>query len=186
MSIRVKLATAIVAVFAAAVVAVSLATSSGSSASTAHDGPMAPSFTLAPLGDSVQRITLAQYHGEPVIVNFWASWCDPCQKETPLLARWYKQQHGRVNLVGLDENDSAAAALRFARAKGVTYPVGVDTALAAADGFGVTALPQTFFLDSRHRIVDRVYGAVTQADLANGVRLMERGFSGHIGLRSPD
>ena len=106
-------------------------------------------------------------------MNFWASWCDPCQRETPLLASWYKQQHGHVIIVGLDENDNTANALKFAHAKGVTYPVGVDPVLAAANAYGVVALPQTFFLNAQHRIVDRVYGAVTQADLAKGVRLMD-------------
>ncbi len=80
-----------------------------------------------------------------------------------------------MNLVGLDENDSAASALKFARAKGVSYPIGVDPgpALVTAGAYGVVALPQTFFLNAQHRIVDRVYGAVTQADLAAGIHLMD-------------
>jgi cytochrome c biogenesis protein CcmG, thiol:disulfide interchange protein DsbE len=171
---RHKLASAIVAVFVVAVIVVSAVTTSGSPASAAHDAPAAPSFTLAPLSSSGQRISLSQYQGKPVIVNFWASWCQPCQEETPLLARWYKQQHGQVNLVGLDENDSAPSALAFAHAKGVTYPIGTDTALTAANAYGVTALPQTFFLNAQHRIVDHVYGAVTEADLSRGVQLMRQ------------
>jgi cytochrome c biogenesis protein CcmG, thiol:disulfide interchange protein DsbE len=158
-----------------AVIVVGAVTTSGSPASAAHDAPVAPSFTLAPLGGSSQRISLSQYRGKPLIVNFWASWCSPCQQETPLLARWYKQQHGQVNLVGLDENDSAASALEFARAKGVTYPIGTDEALAAANAYGVTGLPQTFFLNAQHHIVDRIYGAVTEAALTKGVRLMRQG-----------
>jgi cytochrome c biogenesis protein CcmG, thiol:disulfide interchange protein DsbE len=167
-----KIATGIGGVFAAAIVAVSLIGSRPSGSPAAAD-PVAPGFTLTALADPGQHITLSQYRGKPLIVNFWASWCEPCQQETPLLARWYKQQHGHVNLVGLDENDTTASALKFARAKGVSYPVGVDPALAAASSYGVVALPQTFFLNAQHRIVDRVYGAVTQADLAKGVRLMD-------------
>jgi len=169
---RHKIATAIGAVFAAAIVVVSLLTSQGGSG---HTDPVAPSFTLAALGAPGQHIALSQYEGKPLIVNFWASWCEPCQQETPLLARWYKAQHGKVNLVGLDENDSTASALKFAHAKGVSYPIGVDPApaLATASAYGVVALPQTFFLNARHRIVDHIYGAVTQADLAAGVRLMD-------------
>ena len=167
---RHKVITAVIAVFVAAVIAVSLiGTSSGGSPSS---DLAAPGFTLTALGVPGQQISLSQYQGKPLIVNFWASWCDPCQRETPLLAGWYKQQHGRVVIVGLDENDNTANALKFARAKGVSYPVGVDPGLAAANSYGVVALPQTFFLDARHRIVDRVYGAVTQADLDKGVRLM--------------
>ena len=171
---RHKIATAVGGVFAAAIVAVSLIGSSSSNGSP-HADPMAPAFTLAALGAPGQHIALSQYKGKPLIVNFWASWCEPCQQETPLLARWYKAQRGRVNLVGLDENDSTASAIKFAHAKGVSYPIGVDPApaLATASAYGVVALPQTFFLNAQHRIVDRIYGAVTEADLAAGVRLMD-------------
>lgn len=172
---RHKLVSAIVGLFVAAVIVISAVTTSGSPASAARDAPVAPSFALAPLGGSGQRISLSQYRGKPLIVNFWASWCTPCQQETPLLAQWYKQQHGRVDLVGLDENDSAADALKFAHAKGITYPIGTDEALAAASAYGVTGLPQTFFLNAKHRIVDHVYGAVTEAALAKGVRMMRQG-----------
>ena len=175
MAARHKLVSTIVAVFIVAAAVISVISSPGSSASTSHTDPAAPAFTLAPLGGSGQRISLSQYRGKPLIVNFWASWCSPCQQETPLLAQWYKQQHGRVDLVGLDENDSAADALKFAHAKGITYPIGTDAALAAASAYGVTGLPQTFFLNAQHRIVDRVYGAVTEAALAKGVRLMRQG-----------
>ncbi len=170
--VRNKIATAATAVFLVAAVAISVA-GTRSSGSSPQPDPVAPGFTLTALGDPGHHITLSQYAGKPLIVNFWASWCPPCQQETPLLARWYAGQHGHVILVGLDENDNAASALKFARAKGVTYPIGTDPQLAAANAYGVVALPQTFFLNAQHRIVDRVYGAVTLADLAKGVRLMD-------------
>ena len=133
--------------------------------------PPAPSFNFPVLGHSAQRISLADYAGRPLIVNFFASWCDPCQQETPLLARFYRAEHGQIALVGLDENDSLSHALSFTRAKGVTYPVGWDPEFTAASAYGVSGLPQTFFLDARHRIVDRVFGAVTLAELDQGIAL---------------
>ena len=96
----------------------------------------------------------------------------PCQPETPLLASWYKQEHGRIALVGLDENDTTAKALAFAHAKGVTYPLGSDPLTTVTGPYGVDALPQTFFLNANHRIVEHVLGAMTKADLAQGVALM--------------
>ncbi len=165
---RHRLAAGIVAGFAAAALGVSLATTT----TPQHSYPAAPAFSVAALGTSGQHISLSQYRGKPLIVNFWASWCEPCQQETPLLASWYKQQHGRVILVGLDENDSAAKALSFARAKGVGYPLGFDPDVLAASAFGVDGLPQTFFLNARHQIVYHALGAVTQAELAHGLRLM--------------
>jgi hypothetical protein len=66
------------------------------------------------------------------------------------------------------------SASAFVRAKGVSYPVGVDPHLIIAGAYNVGAFPQTFFLDSRHRIVYRVIGGVTQAQLTEGVQLMDR------------
>jgi cytochrome c biogenesis protein CcmG/thiol:disulfide interchange protein DsbE len=183
-----KLVTAIVVLLVAAV-GVGVASGSlngtpaarGSSGSTAlgdsavayaHPTP-APAFTLPAVGNSAQHVSLSQYQGKPLIVNFFASWCGPCQQETPLLARFYKQQAGRVTLVGVDGNDPAAQALAFVHAKGVTYPVGADTSLITASAYNVAAFPQTFFLNSRHEIVYQVFGAVTLPELAKGTSLMQ-------------
>lgn len=166
---RHKMITGIAAAFIAAVFAVSLATS-GNAAPPSYQA--AAGFSLTALGQQGQQVSLSQYTGRPVIVNFWASWCEPCQEETPLLASWYKQQHGHVVLLGLDENDVAADALKFAAAKGVSYPMGFDPNVTVPPAYGVDGLPQTFFLNAEHRIVDHVLGAVTKAELAKGVRLM--------------
>jgi cytochrome c biogenesis protein CcmG/thiol:disulfide interchange protein DsbE len=131
----------------------------------------APAFSLAALGQSGQHVALNNYAGQPLIVNFFASWCQPCKEETPLLAKFYGSEHGKVALVGLDENDGQPSALAFTRAQGVTYPVGFDPGVTAGSAYGVAALPQTFFLDAQHHIVDRVFGAVTQASLDKGIAL---------------
>jgi cytochrome c biogenesis protein CcmG/thiol:disulfide interchange protein DsbE len=172
---RHKLVTSITAVSVVVVAVLSVMTSG--SGTTTHTDRKAPSFSLPVLGGtSGQKVSLTQYAGKPLIVNFWASWCGPCQQETPLLARWYRQEKGRVALVGLDENDTTTAALKFARAKGVTYPLAYDTNMAAAGGYlSLAAIPQTFFLNSRHQIVDQVAGAVTAANLAKALKLMETG-----------
>ena len=166
---RHKVVSGSIAVFAAAIIAVSLVTSSSAAAPPA---PVAPGFTVAALG-APGNVSLGQYRDKPVIVNFWASWCDVCQTETPLLASWYKQERGQVALVGLDENDTTAKALAFAHAKGVTFTLGFDPLMNVAGAYDLDALPQTYFLNARHRIVEHVLGQMTKADLAEGVRLME-------------
>jgi cytochrome c biogenesis protein CcmG, thiol:disulfide interchange protein DsbE len=171
---RHKVTTGVVTVCVVVVAVLSVVTS-GSGAATPRSDPRAASFSLPLLGSSGKKVALSQYAGKPVIVNFWASWCSPCQAETPLLASWYRQEKGRVALLGLDENDTESAALSFARAKGVTYPLGFDPQTIAASAYGVIALPQTFFLNARHQIVARVYGAVTTSDLTKDVRLMTSG-----------
>jgi cytochrome c biogenesis protein CcmG/thiol:disulfide interchange protein DsbE len=138
------------------------------------DGRVAPDFTVAALGTPDGQISLSrQYRDKPVIVNFWASWCGPCQQETPLLARWYKQQHGAVSLLGLDENDNSGKALAFAASKGVTYRLGFDPRTQVAAAYNVSGIPQTLFLDASHRVVLHLYGAVTEADLARGLKLLK-------------
>ena len=171
---RNKVITAATAAFAALIIAVSVtATGSAASQRPPRASAAAPSFTVPALGHPGQQLSLAQYQGKPVIINFWASWCTPCQTETPLLASWYKRQHGRVALLGLDESDTAAAALKFAAAKGVSYPIGFDPDTTVALDYNSDELPQTFFLNAQHQIVDHVIGAATQADLAKGVSLMK-------------
>jgi cytochrome c biogenesis protein CcmG/thiol:disulfide interchange protein DsbE len=174
LTMRHKVVSAVVAVFVAITIAVSL-----SPAGTGGGGSdqAAPAFTLAALGQPGRQVSLSQYAGQPVIVNFWASWCEPCQQETPLLARWHAG-HASVALLGLDENDAAASALTFARAKGVSYLLASDPGMSAASAYGVDALPQTFFLNARHQIVAHVAGAVTSAQLAADLSLMTAGPTG--------
>ena len=161
---RARIALAAIAVLLAVAAAVSLAGGSPHGGSRAL--PAARNFTLPVLGHPRQRVAL--------IVNFFASWCVPCKKETPLLARFYRAQRGRVTILGVDSNDAAAAAIRFVRAAGVSYPVGFDPAAATATAYGVIAIPQTFFLDARHRVVKRVFGAVTTKDLRAGIAALRR------------
>lgn len=135
--------------------------------------PAAPAFSLPVLGHSAERVSLAAYAGKPLIVNFFASWCPPCKQETPLIAKFYRDEHGSLAVVGMDENDVLANAEKFVKADGVSYPVGWDPGIVAASAYGVDGLglPQTFFLNAKHHIVYRVYGAVNEAELRTGTAL---------------
>jgi cytochrome c biogenesis protein CcmG, thiol:disulfide interchange protein DsbE len=177
--VRHKIVSGLVALcIVASLVAIALVASSPAApagAAAAAADPAAPSFSLPVLGQSGQKISLADYAGRPLIVNFFASWCEPCKQETPLLAKFYRTEHARVAIVGLDENDVLGSATTFTHHEGVSYPVGFDPAVIAASAYGVAALPQTFFLNAKHRIVDRVFGAVTLADINRGIALATRG-----------
>jgi cytochrome c biogenesis protein CcmG/thiol:disulfide interchange protein DsbE len=139
--------------------------------------PVARNFSLAALGQPGRRVSLAAFAGRPVIINFFASWCVPCKRETPTMAGFFRQSGGRVEIIGVDSNDEAGPATRFVRAAGVRYPVGVDPFPASTTtSYGVLALPQTFFLNAQHRIVRRIYGAVTLKQLSEGVAAMDKGW----------
>ena len=165
--------TALTAVLAGVVVIVTLSiTGTGGGP---HQAPPAPAknFSLGALGHPAHRITLSSLAGRPVIVNFFASWCTPCQKETPMLARFAK--HTNVAVIGIDVNDPTSSALAFVHKTGVTYPVATESAMGSTVvDYNLPGLPATFFLDSRHRIVKRVYGAVTPAELTSGTALVSK------------
>ena len=110
-ALRHKVLTAIIAIcVAGSLIAIGVVGSASGQA--ARPAPVAaPAFSLPLLGDeSGQQIALSKYQGQPLILNFFASWCHPCQTETPLLAKFYRTEKGKVALVGRDENDTLANA----------------------------------------------------------------------------
>jgi len=156
-----------------AVVLIVVGATVGSGASAPRDYGRAKNFTLSMLDRPGQHLSLQSLAGRPVIVNFFASWCTPCQRETPLIARFYQARRGTVRIVGIDVNDQASAATSFIDKSGVTYPVAVDPLpMKTATAYRLPGLPATFFLNARHVIVKRVFGAVTQAELDSGATLM--------------
>jgi len=117
-------------------------------------GARAPAFSLPQL-DGRGPLSLASFRGKTVVLNFFASWCDPCKREAPVLERLWQQDRSR-NLVvlGVDANDSRGDALRFVHAHGVTYPVVSDAnGRVAASSYGIANLPVTYVLDGKGRIV---------------------------------
>jgi cytochrome c biogenesis protein CcmG/thiol:disulfide interchange protein DsbE len=154
-------------VLVAAVVAGALAATASGQPGQRRPPTPAKSFTLSELGHPGGHVALAAFAGQPVVLNFFASWCAPCKRETPLLARFYATHHSRVAIIGIDANDQTTAALKFVRAEKVGYPVGVDPFPAStATSYGVLALPQTFFLNARHQIVRHIAGDVTARELS--------------------
>jgi cytochrome c biogenesis protein CcmG, thiol:disulfide interchange protein DsbE len=122
------------------------------------------------------RLSLRELRGTPVVLNFWASWCDPCRTETPLLQRgWLGARERGVLFLGLDMQDITDDARAFLREFGASYPVVRDRGNDVANRWGVTGLPETFFVSANGRVVRHVVGEVSARQLAEGVAAATRG-----------
>jgi cytochrome c biogenesis protein CcmG, thiol:disulfide interchange protein DsbE len=112
------------------------------------------------------KANLASLRGKPALVNFWASWCEPCRQEAPGLERLSKELRGRARLVGVDFNDdSTQNAEAFIRDHGLTYPIVRDGDGKVGERYGVSGLPTTFVLDADGQIVRTLRGPQSAAAL---------------------
>lgn len=140
----------------------------------------APGWSLPDLRNPSGVVSLAQFAGRPVVINFWASWCPPCRKEMPALASQARQLTGRVAFVGVDTSDQRGPAVAFAAQSGVTYPLAFDPRAGVADRYGSYGLPTTIFVSAAGQIVGRQVGGMTSTRLA---QLLEQTFD--VGGKSP-
>jgi cytochrome c biogenesis protein CcmG/thiol:disulfide interchange protein DsbE len=152
----------------------------GSSGPKVSIGSQAPGFSLPPLTGTVpvDLDALGKNTHHPVVLNFFASWCTPCEKESPLLAKVAAAELTRgapVRFVGVDVNDPPANALSFLKRTGITYAVGVDQTFRVTSGlYGLDGLPQTFFIDTNGRVLGHTIGAVDAAGLRSWVKKLDR------------
>ncbi len=153
---------AVAAVIAALVLAVVL---SGTSSNTGKPAPELPREVLVP-----PRQTLASLRGKPAAINFWASWCGPCRKESPDMQRLYRSLHGSAALVGVDYSDGAGNARDFIHEFGLGYPMLRDPDGKVGDRYGVTGLPATAIIDSMGRIAELLRGPQTAQTVGRALR----------------
>jgi cytochrome c biogenesis protein CcmG, thiol:disulfide interchange protein DsbE len=136
----------------------------GGSDSARRAAPTLPRQVLVP-----PRATLASLRGRPAVINFWASWCGPCRKEAPELARLQSALGPRARLVGVNWNDGASGARAFIRKYGWRFPNVRDADGLVGNRYGLSGLPTTFVLDSRGRIVTALRGPQTLASFERAV-----------------
>jgi cytochrome c biogenesis protein CcmG/thiol:disulfide interchange protein DsbE len=144
-------------------------------------GAMAPDFTVPSVlgGAPVNLAALGKLRHHPVVLNFFASWCIPCQKETPLLAATARAEQAKgsvLQFVGVDSGDKPVNAIPFIHQADITYPVGQDPDLAlSANLYGLDGYPSTFFIDESGKVVGHVLGPVSPTELATWIHTLVGG-----------
>lgn len=126
-------------------------------------GRQAPDFDLNTI-DGGQRVHLAELRGEVVILNFWASWCVACQIEEPALREAFERYGDRgVTLLGVSFQDSATNARAYAARRGIPWILLDDPGSRTGLAYGVTGLPETYFIARDGRVSYKAIGPVNQA-----------------------
>ncbi|HKY51900.1 MAG TPA: TlpA disulfide reductase family protein [Candidatus Limnocylindria bacterium] len=126
-------------------------------------------FTAEKL-DGSGDLSLGAYAGKVVVLNFWASWCPPCKEENPALVRvWERYRTSDVVIIGIVYADSTEKARAYVSANGVTWPTVQDPDGRIAFAYGVRGPPETYFIGTDGIVADRIIGAITEAQLVNGI-----------------
>ncbi|MFL5963475.1 MAG: TlpA family protein disulfide reductase [Gaiellaceae bacterium] len=147
--------------------------------------PLAPGFAVPLLWDQHEtwpaalrrrlddgRLSLAELRGFPVVINFWASWCVPCREEAPAFRAAAQRYAGRVAFVGMDIQDLKSTARRFLGRYQVNYVSVRDGSNRTYTAYGLTGVPETFFVDRRGRAIGHSVGAVSQQELEQNVQAL--------------
>lgn len=136
-------------------------------------GQAAPDFNLELTygGQPGDRIRLSNLQGHVVVLDFWASWCQPCKEQMAILKQLSQELSGQdVYVLGIATSDTLADAREFIEAHDASYPMAFDDGNAIAQAYGVTALPTIVVIDRSGRVVEHAARVVGQRELAERVR----------------
>ena len=140
-------------------------------------GHPAPNFSLAIPGSSTGKseLSLSDFKGKPIVLNFWASWCAPCKEELPLLENTWKRMQAQgkdVIFLGIDFEETNSTAISFLRQNNVTYPAVLDANGSVALKYGITSLPDTIFIDRNGTVISKVSREITAQALSSNLQLI--------------
>jgi peroxiredoxin len=152
----------------------SITVTKGGDSAPAQDtlrGKMAPGFSL--LDTAGKKVSLSDYKGRPVVVNFWATWCGPCKLEMP----WFEEFHTKyksqgLEVLGISEDDGAPKddIIKSAQKVGVTYPILLTDGKVSKAYGGVDYLPETFYIDKTGNVVVETAGAPSKDEMEANIR----------------
>ncbi|MEK7439663.1 MAG: TlpA disulfide reductase family protein [Chloroflexota bacterium] len=133
-----------------------------------RDSGIAPDFSLTSFNG--QTITLSQLRGQVIVINFWASWCQPCRQEAPYLERtWRKYKDKGVTFIGVNWVDTQKEAIAYLAEFNITYFNGVDVGTRIAQAYRIQGIPETFFVDKTGRLRGVHIGPMAAPQLDNKI-----------------
>ena len=131
----------------------------------------APDFTMTDKDGN--EVKLSNFAGKPIVLNFWASWCGPCQMEMPDFEEMYKTYGEEVQFVMVNMTDGSQetveSATQFITEKGYTFPVYYDTKMEGAYYYSVYSLPTTYFIDTEGHVSASNKGMISGENLQKGI-----------------
>jgi len=132
-----------------------------------EEGTEAPNFTLKNLDG--EEVSLSQFRGKYVLVNFWATWCGPCKVEMPSLEALYQRfKNKKFALLAISNDMFGSTVVKpFVKANNLNFSILLDQRLKASNAFGVTSLPSTFMIDPEGEIIGALFGAEDWATPSN-------------------
>jgi cytochrome c biogenesis protein CcmG/thiol:disulfide interchange protein DsbE len=143
----------------------------GAMAQPVQEGQPAPDFSLTRING--QTVRLSDYRGKIVLVNFFTTWCPPCQQEAPILESFQERYRGKVTVIMIDRQESPATVAAFVRKYGLTTVVVLDPGDREAKPYGITGQPETFFINPQGILVEHQIGPVDDSLLENVIRQMD-------------
>ncbi|MEK4839087.1 redoxin domain-containing protein [Bacillus sp. FSL L8-0152] len=135
-------------------------------------GKSAPDFELTKLDET--NVKLSDLKGKKVILNFWATWCGPCQQEMPDMEAFYKEHKENVEILAINYTPSekgggAEKVSNFAKEKGITFPILLDKNIDVTTAYKVITIPTSYFIDTKGVIQDKFIGPMTQKEMEKRV-----------------
>lgn len=135
---------------------------------------MAPDFAME---DGIgSMVSLSEFFGKPIVLNFWASWCGPCKSEMPDFEEAYQKYGADVQFIMVNLTDGGyetlATAKSFVESSGFTFPVYYDTASEGANTYGISSIPRTYFIDAEGMLVAYASQMIDAETLEYGISLI--------------
>lgn len=113
------------------------------------------------------QVSLSDYYGKPIVVNFWATWCGPCKSELPAFDNAYAEYQDEITFLMVNMTDgyseTVAGTKQFIEENGYSFPVYFDTSYEAYQAYGVTAIPMTLFIDANGMLITSQLGAMSES-----------------------